>query len=266
MLALVAAGAGACVSGSPPLEAPPVAQTQTAITREEAVAALATARAQIERRDYAAARGGLTRVVGDADRWGWYDVASDAHFMLGEVLERERGAPDDPERERAARDAADAYTRAYDASRRLGDRPRGVRDLNALTNALLDARAHQKASEAASEALRLAERERDLIAQATAQNNLAEADRMAGRLDAARDGYARALALARQAGDRVTQASILLNLGASERRAGRLDVARAHFTEARELAGELNDARAGAYADWNIQQIDVEIRAREGRR
>lgn len=260
------AGAGACVSSSPEPVAPPVAQTQTTITREEAVAELGAARAQIEGRDYAAARARLGRVVGDADRWDWYDVASDAHFMLGEILERERESRNDPERERASRDAADAYARAYGASRRLGDRPRGVRDLNALTNALLDARAHQKASEAAREALRLAERERDLVAQATAQNNLAEADRMAGRLDTARDGYARALALARQAGDRVTQASILLNLGASERRAGRLDVARAHFTEARDLARELNDARAGAYADWNIQQIDAETRGREDRR
>jgi tetratricopeptide (TPR) repeat protein len=230
--------------------------TQTAVSHEQAVAALGTARTSISRRDHASARETLAPIMVDAERWGWLDVASDGHFLLGEMLDRDRNP----------RAAADEYTRAYDGSRRLGDRKRGLRDLNALSNSFLDAGAHAKASEAAAEAYRLAVSEGDLMAQATAQNNLAEANRLAGRLDAAREGYERALDAARRAGEPAASAAILLNLGVTERRAGRLAEARDRFTAASELAQVLGDERAGAYARWNLEQIEAEVRAREGQR
>jgi tetratricopeptide (TPR) repeat protein len=231
-------------------------ETRTAITREQAVATLVDARALVERHDYARARARVAPVLVEAQRWGWAEVEADGQYLLGEMLDRER----------TPRAAADAYARAYDASRRLGDRARGLLALNALTNALLDAGAAAKAREAAGEALRLATREQDVAAQATAQNNFAEADRIAGKLDAAREGYERALALARQASDRAAVASILLNLGAAERRAGRLDAARARFVEAQDLARSLDDTRAGAYARWNLEQIEADITQRGGNR
>ena len=249
-------GVAACMPPKPRAESPAALEAQSAITREQGVADLTTARALIAAHDYAKARGRVTPVIAEAERWGWLDVASDAHFMLGEMFDRER----------KPREAADAYTRAYDASRRLNDRARGLRTLNALTNALLDGGALDKAREAAVEAYRLALRDDDVAAQATAQNNLAEADRLAGRLAAAREGYEHALRLARQTSDRAAVASILLNLGVAERRAGRLAEARARFAEARVLARGLDDPRGGAYAQWNLEQIDAEIRKRGGTR
>ncbi len=234
----------------------PLPETRTAITQEQGVAALAAARQLIAVHEYARARAQIAPVVTEAERWGWLDVAADAHFLLGETFDRER----------RPRDAADAYARAYDASRRLDDRARGLQTLNALTNALLDAGAHRKAGEAAAEAYRLAVRDNDVAAQATAENNLAEANRLAGDLAAAREGYERALALARRADDRAAMASILLNLGVAERRAGRLTEARARFAEARDLARSLDDKRADAYARWNLEQIDAEIQTKGGAR
>ena len=42
--------------------------------------------------------------------------------------------------------------------------------------------------------------------------------------------------------------------------------ARARFAEARELARGLDDQRGGAYAQWNLEQIDAEIQKHEGTR
>lgn len=228
---------------------------QPALSREQAQAALTEARALIARGDYPAARGSVSAVVPAAERSAWLDIDSDANFLVGETLDRER----------ASREAVDAYLRAYEASRRLGDEPRGVRTLNALTNALLDAGAHERAGDTAAQAYALAVRTGDLGGQATAQNNVAEAHRLAGRLNAAREGYERALGLARQAGNQTAVASILINLGSTERRAGHLEEARAWFFEAQSVTRNLNDARTGQYVEWNLKQIDSEIQTRGGR-
>jgi tetratricopeptide (TPR) repeat protein len=222
--------------------------TRTAVTRDGAVGALREARDLARRHQYAEARAVLKRTVVDAERWAWLDIAADAHFMTGEMYERER----------AVRDGADAYARSYETSRRAGDAVRGVRALNALANALLDARAYERAGEVSREAVRLAAREGAPGPQVTAQNNLGEAHRLAGRFGDARDAYRRALELAREAGDRRAEIAVLFNLGATERRTSRFADARRHFTEARQLASRLNDAQAVAYAQWNLDQIDAE--------
>jgi hypothetical protein len=46
---------------------------------------------------------------------------------------------------------------------------------------------------------------------------------------------------------------------------GRLEDAQRHFIEAQELARRLEDAQSGAYAQWNLREIDAEIRKRGGR-
>jgi tetratricopeptide (TPR) repeat protein len=240
--------------GTPPV-APAAVEIPTAITRDGAANALRSARGLAGRREYPQARAALQKIVPDAERWGWLDIAADAHFMIGETYERER----------AVRDGADAYARSYDASRRAGDAARGVRALNALANALLDAGAYDKALEVSTEAARLAARDRAPAAQATAQNNLGEAHRLSGRFAEARDAYGRALALAREAGDQRAQVAVLVNLGATERRTSRFADARRHFTEARELAGRLNDTQAVTYAQWNLDQIDAESAGDRGR-
>jgi tetratricopeptide (TPR) repeat protein len=252
LVAVSLLGLTACAR--PRAEAPALAESQTTITHEQAVDVLKRARQLVERHDYEQAHAQVTTVLGDAERWDWLDVLADGQFLLGEVADRER----------KPRDAADAYARAYDASRKQGDLERGVRVLNALTNALLDAGAWGKAHDAAVEASQLAARQGDLPAQATAENNLAEADRLAGRLPEARQGYERALQLARQAGDGAAAASILLNLGVTERQAGRLEEARTRFVEAQRLARALADPRADAYAQWHLDQIEAEIRAAGG--
>jgi tetratricopeptide (TPR) repeat protein len=224
------------------------------LTRAQAEASLAEARELIDRRDYPSARGVLRAVVPAAKDAGWLDIDSDANFVVGETLDRER----------APREAADAYERAYAASRRLGDRPREIRNLNALSNALLDAGAHERASATALEASSLARGTGDVRAEATALNNIAEAHRLAGRLAEARTGYERALGLARQSGDQAAIASILINLGSAERRAGRLADARARFAEAQDLAKGLNDPRAGEYVQWHLNQIEAELSTRGG--
>jgi tetratricopeptide (TPR) repeat protein len=240
---------------APPAAPPPAtASDPPPLTREQAVASLAAARGLIDRRDYPSARGSLRAVVPAAERAGWLDIDSDAHFIVGETLDRER----------ASREAADAYERAYSASRRLGDRARDIRNLNALTNALLDAGAHERATAIAAEAYGLAHAAADVRGEATAQNNIAEAHRLAGRLDDARVGYERALALARQSGDQAAIASILINLGSTERRAGRLADARARFAEAQDLARHLNDRQAGEYVEWHLNQIEAELSTRRG--
>jgi tetratricopeptide (TPR) repeat protein len=254
-IAAVVAISAACAPPPPRVAAPLSVDRQTAISRDQAWQALAAARAAIGDGDYSSAKATAASVIPDAERWGWLDAASDARFLLGEIADRER----------EPRVASDAYARAYDASRRLGDRARGTRDLNALTNALLDAGALPKASEAATEALRLAEQEQNLAAQATAQNNLGEAHRLAGRLTEAREAYEQALGHARRSRDRVVVASVLLNLGALEQRAGRLAQARSRFTEARDLARSLGDSRAGDYAQRNLELLDAEI-SRGGQR
>jgi tetratricopeptide (TPR) repeat protein len=255
MLAVTRALAGAvlvllhgCAGPATRPVAPAAVEAPTAITRDGAASALWNARGLAGRREYSQARAALQKIIPDAERWAWLDIAADAHFMIGEMYERER----------AVRDGADAYARSYDASRRAGDTARGVRALNALGNTLLDAGAYDKAVEVSTEAARLAARDRALAAQATAQNNLGEAHRLAGRFAEAREAYDRALALAREAGDRRAQVAVLVNLGATERRASRFADARRHFTEARELADRLNDAQAVTYAQWNLDQIDAE--------
>jgi tetratricopeptide (TPR) repeat protein len=252
LLAVSLVGLAACAR--PPAEAPPVAAAPTRITHEQAVGVLEGARELVERHDYEQAHAQVTAVLGDAERWAWLDVLADGQFLLGEVADRER----------RPRDAADAYARAYDASRKEGNLERGLRTLNALTNSLLDAGAWGKAHAAAAEASRLAARQGDLPAEATAENNLAEADRLGGRLPEARQSYERALALARQVGDRAATTSILLNLGVTERQAGRLVEARTRFVEAQRLARALADERAAAYAQWHLDQIEAEIRATGG--
>jgi tetratricopeptide (TPR) repeat protein len=219
------------------------------MTREQAQRSLSEARELIDRRDYPSARGSLGPVLPAAEHAGWLDIDSDANFIVGETHDREL----------APREAADAYERAWVASRRLGDQSREIRDLNALSNALLDAGAHERAGAPAREASKLARTAGDLRGEATAQNNIAEADRLAGRLDAARAGYERALALARQAGDQAAVASILINLGSTERRAGRLLEARARFAEAQDLTKNLKDPRPGAYVRWHLDQIEAEL-------
>jgi len=249
LLAASLLGLAACTA-PPRAGAPALVAAQTTISHEQAVGALSDARQLVERHDYAAARARVTSVLGDADRWEWFDVVADGQFLLGELADRLR----------TPREAADAYARAYDGARKLGDLERGVRALNALTNALLDAGAWDKAREAAGAASRLAARRGDPRAEATAENNLAEVDRIAGRFAQARQGYERALRLAHQAGDRAAEAAILLNLGVTERRAGRLGPARERFAAAQRLARALDDKRADAYAQWHLDQLEAEIR------
>jgi len=249
LLAASLLGLAACTA-PPRAGAPALVAAQTTISHEQAVGALSDARQLVERHDYAAARARATSVLGDADRWEWFDVVADGQFLLGELADRLR----------TPREAADAYARAYDGARKLGDLERGVRALNALTNALLDAGAWDKAREAAGAASRLAARRGDPRAEATAENNLAEVDRIAGRFAQARQGYERALRLAHQAGDRAAEAAILLNLGVTERRAGRLGPARERFAAAQRLARALDDKRADAYAQWHLDQLEAEIR------
>jgi len=249
LLAASLLGLAACTA-PPRAGAPALVAAQTTISHEQAVGALSDARQLVERHDYAAARARATSVLGDADRWEWFDVVADGQFLLGELADRLR----------TPREAADAYARAYDGARKLGDLERGVRALNALTNALLDAGAWDKAREAAGAASRLAARRGDPRAEATAENNLAEVDRIAGRFAEARQGYERALRLAHQAGDRAAEAAILLNLGVTERRAGRLGPARERFAAAQRLARALDDKRADAYAQWHLDQLEAEIR------
>ncbi len=253
LLAVSLLGLAACTA-PPRAAAPALVAAPTTISHEQAVRALADARQLIERHDYAAARARVASVLGDADRWEWFDVVADGQFLQGELADRLR----------TPREAADAYARAYDGARKLGDLERGVRALNALTNALLDAGAWDKARESAGTASRLAAGRGDLRAEATAQNNLAEVDRIAGRFADARRGYEHALELARQAGDRAAEAAILLNLGVTERQAGRLGPARARFAAAQRLARVLDDKRADAYAQWHLDQLEAEIRGNGG--
>jgi tetratricopeptide (TPR) repeat protein len=234
---------------NPPQTAARPAPPTPPLTRTQAAAMLAEARELIARQDYPRARGSLRGVVPEAERRGWHDIDSDAHFILGETLDRER----------ASREAADAYEQAYQASRRLADPAREIRSLNALSNSLLDAGDYREASTAAVEASSLAHHQGDLRAEATAQNNIAEGHRLAGRLEAARDSYQRALALARQAGDPAAIASILINLGSTERRVGRLGDARVRFGEAQDLTRSLNDTRANEYVQWHLKQIEAEL-------
>ena len=251
-LVLLATGC-ASQDTAPAARAPaPSAERTTAITQELAVERLKQARALAARGDTARAREVLQTVIPDAERWQWQEVAADAHFMMGEMRDRER----------SARDAADAYARSFDASRRLVDAARGVRALNALANALLDAGALDKSMEASREALRLAMRDGIVGGQATALNNLGEAHRMAGRLGDARDDYDRALRFARESGDRRAEMAILMNLGATERKLARHDDARRHFATAREIGLGLQDRPAVSYAQWNLDQIDAELKAR----
>jgi tetratricopeptide (TPR) repeat protein len=253
LVAVSLLGLAACTA-PPRAAAPALVAAPTTMSHEQAVGALADARQLIERHDHGAARTRVASVLGDANRWEWFDVVADGQFLLGELADRDR----------KPREAADAYARAYDGAQKLGDLERGVRALNALTNAFLDAGAWAKAREAAGAASRLAARRGDIRAEATAQNNLAEVDRIAGRLAEARRGYEHALELAHQAGDRAAEAAILLNLGVTERRAGRLGPARARFAAAQRLARALDDKRADAYAQWHLDQLEAEIRRSGG--
>jgi len=255
-VALLAAGCAApareeAVSVRPATSAP----APTGISQDQAVARLREARSMAARGQTVRAREMVQTVIPDAERWGWQEVAADAHFMVGEMRDRER----------SARDAADAYARSFDASRRLADAARGVRALNALANALLDAGALDKSMEASREAQKLAARDGILGGQATALNNLGEAHRLAGRLADARVEYDRALRLVREAGDRRAEMAILLNLGSVERRLVRQDDARRHFATAREIGLALKDTQAVTYAQWNLDQIDADLKGRPPR-
>ena len=78
-------GVAGCMPLKPRAAAPAMPEAQSSITREQAAAELVTARAFIVTSDYAKARGHVTPVIADAERWGWLDVESDAHFLLGEL-------------------------------------------------------------------------------------------------------------------------------------------------------------------------------------
>jgi len=145
LLAVSLLGLVACTA-PPRAAAPALVAAPTTVSHEQAVRALADARQLIERHDYARARARVTSVLADADRWEWFDVVADGQFLQGELADRLR----------TPREAADAYARAYDGARKLGDLERGLRALNALANAFLDAGAWDKAREAAGAASRFA--------------------------------------------------------------------------------------------------------------
>jgi tetratricopeptide (TPR) repeat protein len=253
-LILLGAGCGTSQPETAPAPAPPRAAAVQAAptTPEAAVERLREARKLATGGDVTRAREAAQSVAPEAERSGWWEIAADAHFMVGEMRDRER----------VAREAADAYARSFDASRRVADAPRGVRALNALANAFIDAGALDKSVEVSQEALRLAQRGGILGGQATALNNLGEAHRLGGRHAEAAENYTRALRLARQAEDRRAELAILMNLGAAERRLGRPENARRHFTTAREIGLALNDAQAVSYARWNLEQIEGELKGK----
>lgn len=222
------------VSGCADLGAPrePAPAPAPLLTREEIVALLDEARRIRARNDFPVARLSVRQALGAAQRSHWNDLATDADLLLGDIFVQE-GLP---------RQAVEAFARAYDLSRSTGDRPRGIRALNALANVLLDVGDWERAFEASAQALRLARSTGDVQAQATALNNVGESHRFAGRQQAALDAYKEALVLARQAGMAREQAVILENMASTARRQGQLEAAAGYYTEALAVAHQTGDA------------------------
>lgn len=234
LLSLAAALGAGCTAFTPQPESAP--SPGPALTREEIVALLDEARRIRARNDFPMARASVRQALGAAQRSHWSDLATDADLLLGDIFVQE-GLP---------RQAVEAFARAYDLSRRTGDRPRGIRALNALANVLLDVGNWERAFEASAQALKLARSTGDVRAQATALNNVGESHRFAGRQQAALDAYKEALVLARQAGMAREQAVILENMASTARRQGQLEAAAGYYTEALTAARQAGNPESVA--------------------
>jgi tetratricopeptide (TPR) repeat protein len=229
LLLILALGSG-CAATAPTSEpAPPPGPI---LAREEIVALLDEARRTRAKGDFPLARASVRQALGAARQSQWNDLATEAHFLLGEIFVQER----------LPRQAADAFARAYDLSRQAGDRARGVRALNALANVLLDVGDTEHAFEASAEALKLARSLGDLRAQTTALNNVGETHRLSGRHEAAMDAYKEALALARRAGTPRDQAAILENMASTARRQGQAEAAAGYYADALAAARQTGNA------------------------
>ena len=229
LLLMLALGSG-CAAFAPQSE--PAAPPGPILAREEIVALLDDARRTRAKGDFPLARAAVRQALGAAQRSHWNDLAADADFLLGELFVQE-GSP---------RQAADAFVRAYDLSRRAGDRARAVRSLNALANVLLDAGDYDRAFEASAQALRLARSLGDLRQQSTALNNVGEAHRLSGRYQTAMDAYREALNLTRQAGTARDSAVILENMASTAERQGQLETAAGYYAEALAVARQTGNA------------------------
>lgn len=227
--ALLVAG---CAGVGAPLE--PTPAPGPLLTREEVGTLLDEARRTRAKGDFPMARASVRQALAGAQRSRWNDLATDAHFLLGEIF-RQEGLP---------RQAADAFVRAYDLSRRGGDRARGVRSLNALANTLLDLGDYDRAFEVSAEALKLARSIGDLRAQTIALNNVGETHRLSGRYEAAMDAYTEALSLARRAGTPQDAAVILENMASTARRQGQMEAAAGYYAEALAIARQTGNAES----------------------
>ena len=223
-------------SGCATLAPEPAPPPGPILAREEIVALLDEARRTRAKGDFPLARASVRQALEAAQRSRWNDLATDADLLLGEIFVQE-GLP---------RQAADAFVRAYDLSRRGGDRARGVRALNALANVLLDVGDYDHAFEASAEALKLARSLGDVRAQSTALNNVGETHRLSGRNEAAMDAYKEALSLARRAGTARDQAAILENMASTARRQGQTEAAAGYYAEALAAARQTGNAESVA--------------------
>ena len=222
------------VAGCARLGAPIEPTPAPILTREEAGTLLDEARRTRAKGDFPMARASVRQALAGAQRSRWNDLATDAHFLLGEIFSQE-GLP---------RQAADAFVHAYDLSRQAGDRARGVRSLNALANTLLDLGDYDRAFQASAEALKLARGLGDLRAQSRALNNVGETHRLSGRYQAAMDAYKEALSLARQAGTPRDATVILENMASTARRQGQMEAAAGYYAEALAIARQTGNAES----------------------
>lgn len=101
---------------------------------------------------------------------------------------------------------------------------------------LLDGGSLDEAERCFVEDLQLSVELGDVVAQASALNNLAITYRRLGRLDDAADCYRRSMALKRELGDRDGEVTALLNLCWLEHDRGDRDAARALLDAARTVA------------------------------
>jgi len=229
LVLILALGSGCAALAPKPEPSPPQGPV---LAREEIVALLDEARGRRAKRDFPLARASVRQALAAAQRSHWNDLAADADFLLGEIFVQE-GLP---------RQAADAFVHAYDLSRRSGDRPRGVRSLNALANVLLDIGDYDRAFEVSAESLKLARSLGDLRAQALALNNVGETHRFSGRYEAAMDAYKEALSLARRAGTPRDAAVILENMASTARRQGQMEAAAGYYADALAAARQTGNA------------------------
>lgn len=273
LLLILALGSGCAAITPTSKPAPPPGPI---LAREEIVALLDEARRTRAKGDFPLARASVRQALGAAQQSQWNDLATEAHFLLGEIFVQER----------LPRQAADAFARAYDLSRRAGDRARGVRALNALANVLLDVGDTHHAFEASAEALKLARSLGDLRAQTTALNNVGETHRLSGRHEATMDAYKEALALAHRAGTARDQAAILENMASTARRQGQAEAAAGYYADALaaarqtgnaesvlnllnaltavRLASAMDDRPLLAYAQWHLGRLALETGDRPG--